>query len=253
MKSTLGINVDHVATVREARKGRCPRVVDAALLAERAGAQGITVHLRQDRRHIQDRDVELLRELVVTKLNLEMSVHPEIVAFARKLVPDQATLVPENRQEITTEGGLDLKAHQEVVAGVVSSLQQEGIIVSLFIDPDADQILLAHECGADYIELHTGCYANARGADRIQEFNKLVHAAVYASGLGLGVNAGHGLDYHNTMPVAGIPEVEELNIGHAVISYALFHGLERAVRDMVAIIEQAAASREWPWQVEEMA
>jgi pyridoxine 5-phosphate synthase len=249
MKSILGVNIDHVATVREARKGSMPEVVAAALVAEQSGGHGITVHLRQDRRHIQDRDLAILRQVVNTKLNLEMSLTEEIVEIALATLPEMATLVPENRQEVTTEGGLDVVAQLERTRDVTSRLTASGILVSLFIDPDQQQIDASKKAGARYIELHTGSYANARWAEKIVEYRKLVTAATYAASLGLGVNAGHGLDYHNVQPVAAIPEVEELNIGHAIIARAIFSGLASAVREMADLIETAGQSRDWPWTV----
>jgi len=247
MLSTLGVNVDHVATVREARKGVEPEVVAAVLAAERAGAFGITVHLRQDRRHIQDRDVALLKQVVSTKLNFEMSIHPEIVDIACATLPEQATLVPENRREVTTEGGLDVKKYRDKVEAVTGKLKEKGIIVSLFIDPEMEQIELTSQVGADYIEIHTGRYAESRGEEQKTEFIKIVKAAAYARELGLGVNAGHGLNYVNLLPIARIPEIEELNIGHSIISRAIFSGLHKAVSEMAEIIHSAGEGRDWPY------
>jgi len=249
VKSILGVNIDHVATVREARKGTMPEVVAAAVIAEQSGGHGITIHLRQDRRHIQDRDLAILRQVVHSKLNLEMSLTEEIVRIAVEAVPDQATLVPENRQEVTTEGGLDVAGQLERTREVTARLAACGVLVSHFIDPDRRQIDAARESGARYIELHTGSYANARWAEKTAEYRKLVDAAGYAASIGLGVNAGHGLDYHNVQPVAAIPEVEELNIGHSIISRAIFSGLAVAVREMADLIETAGESRDWPWTV----
>jgi pyridoxine 5-phosphate synthase len=249
MKSILGVNIDHVATLREARKGKMPEVIAAALVAEQEGGHGITVHLRQDRRHIQDRDLHLLKSVVHSKLNLEMSLSEEIVAIAVDILPDQATLVPENRQEVTTEGGLDVRGQFERTREVSARLAKLGIVVSHFIDPEPDQIEAAREAGAAYIELHTGAYANARGAERKREYIKLVEGARLAARVGLGVNAGHGLDYHNVQPIAAIPEVEELNIGHAIIARAIFSGLAAAVREMADLIATAGESREWPWSI----
>jgi len=248
MKSILGVNIDHVATLREARKGAMPEVIAAAVIAEQEGGHGITVHLRQDRRHIQDRDLRLLKSVVHSKLNLEMSLTEEIVAIALDVLPDQATLVPENREEITTEGGLDVSGQAARTLEVSRRLAALGIVVSHFIDPEPRQIEAAREAGAAYVELHTGAYANARGAERAREYKKLVEGARLASSLGLGVNAGHGLDYHNVQPIAAIPETEELNIGHAIIARAIFSGLAGAVREMAALIASAGESREWPWR-----
>jgi len=247
MKSVLGVNIDHVATLREARKGAMPEVIAAAVIAEQEGGHGVTVHLRQDRRHIQDRDLRILKSVVHSKLNLEMSLSEEIVGIALEIVPDQATLVPENRQEVTTEGGLDVRGQIERAREVSRRLADRGVIVSHFIDPEPAQIEAAKEAGAAYIELHTGAYANARWAQKSREYKKLVEGALLAARLGLGVNAGHGLDYLNVQPVAAIPEVEELNIGHAIIARAVFCGLAGAVREMAALIAGAGESRDWPW------
>lgn len=249
MKSILGVNIDHVATVREARKGKMPEVIAAAVLAEQSGGLGITVHLRQDRRHIQDRDLALLKQVVHSKLNLEMSLSEEIVGIALSTVPDQATLVPENRQEVTTEGGLDVASQLARAGEVTARLAAAGIVVSHFIDPERRQIEAAKEAGARYIELHTGAYANACWAEKATEYRKLVEAAGYAASIGLGVNAGHGLDYHNVQPVAAIPEIEELNIGHAIIARAIFSGLSAAVQEMARLIDSAGESRDWPWTI----
>ncbi|MDR2734162.1 MAG: pyridoxine 5'-phosphate synthase [Spirochaetota bacterium] len=249
MKSVLGVNIDHVATLREARKGAMPEVIAAAVIAEQEGGHGITVHLRQDRRHIQDRDLRLLKSVVHSKLNLEMSLSEEITAIALDIVPDQATLVPENREEVTTEGGLDVHGQIERTREVSRRLAARGVIVSHFIDPEPKQIEAAKEAGAAYIELHTGAYANARWANKAHEYTKLVEGARFAAGLGLGVNAGHGLDYLNVQPIAAIPEVEELNIGHAIIARAIFCGLAGAVREMALLIAGAGESRDWPWKL----
>ena len=247
MHSTLGVNIDHVATIREARKGIEPEVVAAALIAEQAGAFGITVHLRHDRRHIQDRDVKILKEVVSTKLNLEMSTNSEIVDIAFALCPDQVTLVPENRQEVTTEGGLDMTQFFNKTESAIKSLKKKDIIVSLFIDPDQNQIDLSKKAGADYIEIHTGSYANSKNINKIEEFKKIRDASKYARSIGFSVNAGHGLDYLNTMPIAGISEIEELNIGHSIISRAVFTGLYNAVEEMNEIIKNSGIVEEWPY------
>lgn len=234
----LGVNIDHVATVRQARRTYEPDPVAAAVLATLGGADGITVHLREDRRHIQDRDVELLRQTVNTRLNLEMSVADEIVAFAVLVKPDEATLVPEKRQELTTEGGLDVAANADAVRAATEKLKAAGIVVSLFIDPDIEQVDMAVAVGADAIEFHTGTYADAKGADVAEELAKLRTATAHAGQRGLHVHMGHGLNYHNVAPVVRIPGVEELNIGHAIVSRAVLVGLERAVRDMKQVMSE---------------
>ncbi|MEI6632694.1 MAG: pyridoxine 5'-phosphate synthase [Chlamydiota bacterium] len=233
----LGVNIDHVATVRQARRTVEPDPVAAAALCELAGADGITVHLREDRRHIQDRDVEILRKTVRTRLNLEMAVAKEIVAFAARVKPDHACLVPEKREEVTTEGGLDVAGNRARIAEAVKRLSGAGIIVSIFIDPVEEQIRAAARSGAGFIELHTGCYANARGAEaRRLEIEKLMAMGALAAREGLRVNAGHGLTYWNVRPVLAVPGLEEMNIGHSIIARAVLVGLERAVREMVELI-----------------
>ena len=233
----LGVNIDHVATVRNARQTDEPDPVAAAVLAELGGADSLTVHLREDRRHITDRDVRVLREASGLKLNLELSTAEEIVTIAEETKPQQATLVPEKREEITTEGGLDVLAHRDRIQAVVERLRAAGILVSLFIDPELPQIEAARDCGAEAIELHTGTYANAAGeAPRNRELNALTEAATTATGWGLVVNAGHGLNYHNVQPVARIPHMHELNIGHSIVSRAVLVGMERAVREMKALV-----------------
>jgi pyridoxine 5-phosphate synthase len=235
---TLGVNIDHIATLRQARRTVEPDPVAAAVLAELAGADGITVHLREDRRHIQDRDVRLLRQTVRTHLNLEMAATDEMVAIALDLGPDYVTLVPERRQEVTTEGGLDIAGQLERIKAVVHTLQSAEIPVSLFIDAAADQIEASAQSGAQFIELHTGPYAEATQEEELQrELNILTQGTDQAQSLGLRVNAGHGLTYWNTAPVARIPGVEELNIGHSIISRAVLVGLERAVGEMKALIQ----------------
>ena len=230
---TLGVNIDHVATIRQARRTIEPDPVAAAILAELAGADGITVHLREDRRHIQDRDVRLLRETVRTHLNLEMAPTEEMVAIALEIKPDYVTLVPEKREEVTTEGGIDIAANFDRFSEVVKKLQDADIPVSWFIDADAVQIEAAAKTGAKFIELHTGQYAEAKGeASKQQELTILTQGAEQAIAAGLRVNAGHGLTYTNVYPVACIPGMEELNIGHTIISRAVLVGMERAVREM---------------------
>lgn len=235
----LMVNVDHVATVRQARGGSEPDPVIAAALAELAGCDGIIVHLREDRRHIQDRDLELLKKTVKTKLNLEMAAVPEMVRIAQKIKPDIATLVPEKRRELTTEGGLNVLANTKSVKRVVKELQKAGIIVSLFIDPNLKQVEASkEEIGADYIEIHTGAFSEAKNlAQEESELHKLIEAVEEASRLGLGINAGHGLDYHNIKKVISIEEIEEFSIGHSIIARAVMVGMEQAVREMVALIK----------------
>ncbi len=244
----LCVNVDHIATIRQARRAQEPDPAQAAVLAELAGASGITVHLREDRRHIQDRDVEVLRRLVKTKLNLEMAVTDEMVRIALALRPDMATLVPERREELTTEGGLDVHGHLGAVAKAARALQGGGIAVSLFIDPDQDQVSASARAGAELVELHTGAYAEARERKAQQaELARLIKAATLARELGLRVNAGHGLNYVNVGPVAAIPEVEELNIGHSIVARAALVGMERAVREMLAAMAPGRAWEGRPW------
>ena len=233
----LGVNIDHVATVREARKSREPDPVLAASLAELGGADGITVHLREDRRHIQDRDVRLLRSVVKTKLNLEMACAEPIVMVALDVKPDQATLVPERRQEITTEGGLDVAGGATRLREVIARLRATGIVVSLFIDPDRDAVKRSRDLGADSVELHTGRYAGARSESEAEvAVRDLERAAAVAGEIGLHLHAGHGLDYRNVGRIVRLPHLEELNIGHSIISRAVFVGIERAVREMKALV-----------------
>lgn len=229
---TLGVNIDHVATIRQARRTIEPDPVAAAILAELGGADGITVHLREDRRHIQDRDVRLLRQTVRTHLNLEMAPTAEMIAIALDIQPDYVTLVPERREEVTTEGGIDVVGNLERFTAVVHQLQGAGIPVSWFIDAETAQINAAAHTGAQFIELHTGRYAEAKKADQERELAILTQGCAAAISLGLRVNAGHGLTYQNVYPVAAIPGMEELNIGHTIISRAVLVGFERAVQDM---------------------
>lgn len=242
MPLRLGVNIDHVATLRQARYARDPDSilvepdpVEAALIAEKAGADGITAHLREDRRHIQDRDIFRLKESLQTKLNLEMGNAPEIVAIALKVRPHDACLVPENRNEVTTEGGLDCLTHRDALAETIVKLHEVGTVVSLFIDPDPDQIRAASELKAKCIELHTGAFANATGEMRTAELKRLIGGAKLAHELGLRVNAGHGLNYTNVRELFAVPHLEEFNIGHAIISRALVTGLASAVKDMKAL------------------
>jgi len=237
----LGVNIDHVATIRQARRTDEPDPVWAAALAELAGADGITIHLREDRRHIQDRDLLLLRQTVVSLLNLELALNEDVLAIAVEVKPDQASLVPERREEVTTEGGLDVAGQRDRARAAVERLKAAGIRVSMFIDPDEQQIRASKEVSADAVELHTGRYAEARGADRERELGVLLEAGKVVTDLGLHLHAGHGLTYRNVMPVARIPHLEELNIGHSIVSRAVLVGLERAVREMKALIEKAVA------------
>jgi len=236
----LYINVDHVATVREARRTDEPDPVRAAVLAELAGADGITVHLREDRRHIRERDVELLLATVRTVVNLELAASEEILALAERWKPAQATLVPERREEVTTEGGLDVAGGHDRLGAAVERLAAAGIRTSLFIDPDPEAIDASAELGADAVELHTGEYANARGrAAREGQLDRLREAALRAREAGLAVHAGHGLTYENVAPVAALPACEELNIGHSIVSRAVLTGMEAAVRDMRRLVDDA--------------
>lgn len=237
MPVQLGVNIDHVATLREARRGIEPEPAFAALIVQAAGADSIVAHLREDRRHIKERDLGILKEVVKIKLNLEMSVAEDIVKFACKLKPEQATLVPEKRQELTTEGGLDVVSGFKRIKQVAHRLEENGIGVSLFIDPDERQISAAKKCGVKMIELHTGRYADAgneKGQDKY--FRELERAAGYAKDKGLSVFAGHGLNYYNVKRITRIKEIEELNIGYSIICRAVLVGLERAVKEMKALI-----------------
>jgi pyridoxine 5-phosphate synthase len=235
----LGVNIDHVATVRQARRARFPDPLLAALVAEQAGADSITLHLREDRRHIVDRDVERFAMSLTTHMNLEMAATDEMIAIAERVRPSDVCLVPEKRTEVTTEGGLDVIGGGATLAAAVARLRDAGIRVSLFIDPDMDQIRQAAAIGAPVIELHTGAYAEATGSARWSELQRLQSAATGAAELGLVVNAGHGLDYHNVQPVAAIKEIAELNIGFAIIARAIFSGLEPAVREMKRLMMEA--------------
>jgi pyridoxine 5-phosphate synthase len=238
---SLGVNIDHVATLRQVRRGRFPDPVHAALAAEVAGADSITLHLREDRRHIQDQDVHTLRGLLQTRMNLEMAVTDEMLAIASLVRPQDCCLVPERRQELTTEGGLDVLAQLPRIRGAAGQLRQAGVRVSLFIDPEPRQIEAAAQAGAPVIELHTGAYAEASGAASVTELERLRAGARLGASLGLRVHAGHGLNYHNVRPVAALREIVELNIGHALIAHALFVGLPAAVREMKALMSEARA------------
>jgi len=244
----LYVNIDHVATVRQARRANEPDPVRSAVMAELGGADGITVHLREDRRHIQDRDVRLLLETARTGVNLELAASSEILELACDLRPLQATLVPENREEVTTEGGLDFgtQNNREAMAEALARLNGQGVRTSLFIDPSPSALENSKELGAQAVELHTGEYANARGEDRGRELGRLAKMAKEGREMGLAVHAGHGLTYENVIPVAAIPEIEELNIGHSIISRAIFIGLEQAVREMGELIRRAPQMVEEP-------
>jgi len=233
----LGVNIDHVATLREARKGAAPDVIAAAKICELAGAHQITVHLRRDRRHIQDRDVELLRQVLLVRLNLEMAAADEIIAIAHHVKPYTVCLVPENREEVTTEGGLDVASQTQRLAEVVQGFHEDGIKVSMFIDPERDQVDASAEVAADAVELHTGAYANATEDTVADELRRLEQAGAHAVAAGLALHAGHGLTVRNLDPVAAIPDLEEVNIGHDIIARAVFIGLEAAVREILDVLE----------------
>lgn len=238
MSALLGVNIDHVATLRQARGTCYPDPVNAALVCEQAGADGITLHLREDRRHIQDADVYRMRPLLKTRMNLEMAVTEEMLAIALKVMPQHVCLVPERREEVTTEGGLDVVSHFESVKAMTQTLAKAGIDVSLFIDPEAAQIDAAIACGAPTIELHTGAYSQVEGELQQKELQRIIHAADYASGR-LIINAGHGLHLDNVTPIAAIKHIHELNIGHALIADSVFVGLAQAVQQMKAVIQAA--------------
>ena len=240
MRKRLGVNIDHVATLRQARKGEVPAPAAAAAIAELAGADGITVHLREDRRHIQDRDLAALRAVVTTRINLEMAATEEMTRIAREARPYSATLVPERRQEITTEGGLDVLAQRDAVLPTVSELKAAGILVSLFIDPELAQVRASRQVGADAVEIHTGGYCGAfRAGTHAPELARIRAAAAYASSLGMKVLAGHGLDVRNIVPILSVPQIEEFNIGHSIIARAVFIGLPAAVREMADLVHGA--------------
>jgi pyridoxine 5-phosphate synthase len=234
----LAVNVDHVATIRQARGGREPDPVLAAGVAELAGAVGIICHLREDRRHIQDRDLRLLRDTVKTRLNLEMAAVPEMVRIARAVKPELVTFVPERREELTTEGGLDVKSSPDRYKKVIKQLKEKGIQVSLFLDPDPEQIETGHRIGADVVEIHTGQYAEATGEPEIlRQFDRIARVVEMASNLNLGVSAGHGLNYVNIKRFKAVPGIEEYSIGHSIISRAVFVGIEKAVREMIELVK----------------
>jgi pyridoxine 5-phosphate synthase len=235
----LMVNIDHIATLREARGTYYPDPVYAAGLVEMAGASGIIIHLREDRRHIKDRDVRILRDVVKTKLNLEMAATPEMIKIARDIKPDMITLVPEKREELTTEGGLDVVTFSDKLKKTIEKIKEKGIKVSLFVDPKEPQIVEAHKIDADMIEIHTGAYSDAQSEKaREEELKKVMLSAAKGKKLGLGVNAGHGLHYHNVREIASIREIDELSIGHSIIARAIFVGLDRAIRDMIELIKR---------------
>jgi pyridoxine 5-phosphate synthase len=235
----LGVNVDHVATVRQARKGIEPDPVMAATLAILGGADGITLHLREDRRHIQDRDLRLLKEFIPVELNLEMAATREMTGIAIRMKPDLVTLVPEKRQELTTEGGLDIKSRKKNIRDSIKKIHNAGIPVSLFINPDFDDITLSKQTGADMVEIHTGMYANAKGTEQKKELIRIMNAIRYALDTDLTVNAGHGLNYFNVTKIASIKGIRALYIGHSIVSRAVLVGIERAVREMKELIKTA--------------
>ena len=228
----LGVNIDHVATLRQARGTRYPDPVYAALMAEQAGADSITLHLREDRRHIQDHDLTAIKAVIQTRMNLEMAATDAMLEIATRVRPEDICLVPERRNEVTTEGGLDVAGQLQRIREVCAIARAQGMRTSVFIDPDPRQIEAAHQAGAPVVELHTGRYAEASGSERATELHRLANAARHAAALGITVHAGHGLHYHNVQPVAAIPELVELNIGHAIIARAVFHGLAQAVTEM---------------------
>jgi pyridoxine 5-phosphate synthase len=237
----LGVNVDHVATLRQARQTFEPDPVAAAYAAERGGAAHITIHLREDRRHIQERDLDVLSRTAATGIDLEMAASDEMVATALKYKPTFVTLVPERREELTTEGGLDVAGNRERLAEACAALGNGGVPVSMFVEPAEDQIVAVREAGAAAVEIHTGAYANAATPERDGRLEELAAAARFAASLGLGVAAGHGLTYYNVKPVAAIPELEELNIGHSIVARAIFAGFEEATRAMLALMREARA------------
>jgi pyridoxine 5-phosphate synthase len=235
----LAVNVDHVATLREARKSGYPDPVAAAVLAELAGADGIVVHLREDRRHIQDRDLRMMREIVQTKLILEMASNNEMIGIALDVQPDVVTLVPEKREELTTEGGLDLISYKDTIVDTVATLQDSGIPVSIFIDPNPDQIKIAHQINASMVEIHTGIFCDAKTTkNREQAYTDIVNAVKFAHKLRLGINAGHGLCYNTIRNFKGLLEIDEYSIGHSIVSRAVLVGMERAVKEMLALIKE---------------
>jgi pyridoxine 5-phosphate synthase len=234
--TTLGVNIDHIATIRQARGGKEPDPVHAAAFAELSGAHGITAHLREDRRHIQDRDIYILKQTVSTRLNLEMALTPDMIKIALDVCPYMITIVPERREERTTEGGLNVRGREHEIAKSIEAFHDSNILVSLFIDPDIQQLKAASKAGISHIELHTGYYANASGQARKEELAKLYDAALAAQKLDLRVNAGHGLNYQNVTPVAKIPGMEELNIGHSIVARASLVGMHQAIKEMLELM-----------------
>lgn len=239
----LGVNVDHVATIRQARRGVEPDPVIATTLAILGGADGITIHLREDRRHIQDRDLKMLREFVLVELNLEMAATKEMVGIAIKTKPDLVTIVPEKRQELTTEGGLDVKSQKRGIREAIKKIQDEGMPVSLFINPELDDISLSKQINTDMVEIHTGMYANTKGKRQHEELIRIMNAVRYTLDIGLTVNAGHGLNYFNVQKIASMKDIRGLYIGHSIVSRAVLVGMERAVREMKELIKEAAANK----------
>lgn len=239
----LGVNVDHVATIRQARKGIEPDPVMAATLAILGGADGITVHLREDRRHIQDRDVKVLKEFVAVELNLEMAATKEMIGIASQLKPDLVTFVPEKRQELTTEGGLDVKSQKKGIGEAIKKIQDKGIPVSLFINPDFEDITVSKQIKADMVEIHTGMYANTKGKRQHEELIRIMNAVRYTLDIGLTVNAGHGLNYFNVQKIASLQGIRGLYIGHSIISRAVLVGMERAIREMKELMKEAAVNK----------
>lgn len=239
----LGVNVDHVATIRQARKGIDPDPVMAATLAILGGADGITIHLREDRRHIQDRDLRMLKEFVPIELNLEMAATKEMIGIAIKTKPDLVTIVPEKRQELTTEGGLDVKSQRKSIGEAIKKLHDKDIPVSLFINPDFEDISLSKQINTDMVEIHTGMYANTKGKRQHEELIRIMNAVRYALDIGLTVNAGHGLNYFNVQKIASMKDIRGLYIGHSIVSRAVLVGMERAVKEMKDLIKEAAANK----------
>ncbi len=239
----LGVNVDHVATIRQARRGFEPDPVMAVTLAILGGADGITVHLREDRRHIHDRDLNMLKEFVPVEMNLEMAATKEMITIASRIKPDVVTLVPEKRQELTTEGGLDVKSQKRSIKDAIRKIQTAGISVSLFINPDLEDITISKQIGADMVEIHTGMYANAKDKKQEEELIRIINAVRHALSIGLGVNAGHGLNYVNVKKIASIQGIRGLYIGHSIVSRAVLVGMERAVREMKELIKESAVNR----------
>ena len=239
----LGVNVDHVATIRQARRGVDPDPVMAATLSILGGADGITIHLREDRRHIQDRDLKMLKEFVPVEINLEMAATKELVGIAINTKPDLVTIVPEKRQELTTEGGLDVKSQKRGIREAIKKIQDEGIPVSLFINPDFEDISLSKQINTDMVEIHTGMYANTKGKKQYEELLRIMNAVRYAFDVGLTVNAGHGLNYFNVQKIASMKDIRGLYIGHSIISRAILVGMERAVREMKELIKEAAVKK----------